>query len=200
MLRHITMACLCLTLVIGSAQAPLNAEESQGTKFLQSIADDVVAVLADKEATRMDQEAKLLTLIERGFDVEGISKFVLGRFWKNAETTDQEKFLSLFPTFIVKTYSKWFDKYDGQTLELVTERQEEGKFFIDTNIDIGDPEPIKAQWVLHEVGEELKIIDFQARGINPRVTWKKEFQSVMQRQNGLVSLNKALEKKIKLMK
>lgn len=200
MLRHIMMTVLCVSLSMGMVQAQAIAEENEATKFLQSMADEVVEVLADKETERTEKEQKLLSLVDRGFDVEGISKFVLGRFWKTAEAEDREKFISVFPTFIVKTYSKWFDKYNGEKLELVGSREENGKTFVDTNIDLGDPEPIKAQWVLHQVNDQLKIIDFQAKGINPRVTWKKEFQSVMQRQNGLKSLVTALEKKIRLMK
>ena len=200
MLRHIMMAVLCVSLSLGMVPAQASAEGVEATEFLQSMADEVVSVLADKDASKTAKEEKLLSLVDRGFDVEGISKFVLGRFWKSAEAEDRQKFISVFPTFIVKTYSKWFDKYNGEKLELVGSREENGKTFVDTNIDLGDPEPIKAQWVLHQVNDQMKIIDFQARGINPRVTWKKEFQSVMQRQNGLKSLVTALEKKIRLMK
>jgi len=53
-------------------------------------------------------------LFREDFDVPGLGRFVLGRFWRIFNPSEQQEFLGLFENFVVLTYSERLLEYGGQ--------------------------------------------------------------------------------------
>ena len=49
--------------------------------------------------------ARFRELFRQDFDVPGIARFVLGRYWRIATPAQQQEFLRLFTRYIVLAYS-----------------------------------------------------------------------------------------------
>ena len=52
-------------------------------------------------------------LFREYFDVPGLGRFVLGRFWRILTPSEQQEFLVLFENYVVHTYSERLSEYDS---------------------------------------------------------------------------------------
>ena len=78
-------------------------------------------------SSRTSQEQKLAgfrELFRENFDIPGLSRFVLGRFWRIFTPSEQQEFLGLFENFVVLTYSAGLLEYadGGGGLRVVSSR------------------------------------------------------------------------------
>ena len=52
-------------------------------------------------------------LFREDFDITGLGRFVLGRFWRVFDPLEQQEFLRLFEDYVVLTYSDRLSEYAG---------------------------------------------------------------------------------------
>src|SRR6266576_3428743 len=75
-----------------------------------------------KNATNAQRVARFHELFREDFDVPGIARFVLGRYWKTATPEQQEEFVKLFEDYIALVYSAQLAAYSGETLKVTGSR------------------------------------------------------------------------------
>ena len=159
-----------------------------------------IAAITDKTSTEQDRTTKFRELLEEGFDVPRISRFVLGRYWNAATDQERQAFTALFEDWIVRTYSTRFADYSGQTIKVTGTRAESDvttvvlSQFINTN---GAP-PTKVEWhVRKEADGSYKVVDVSVEGVSMALTQRDEIASVADRNGGTVEgLNEALQKQL----
>src|SRR5215469_15017332 len=105
---------LLMTVVVLITAAPLNpgaAGADPGT-FINNLGKHLRVV---SSCTSQEQKlAGFRELFRENFDVPGLSRFVLGRFWRMFTPSEQQEFLGLFENFVVLTYNERLLEYaDG---------------------------------------------------------------------------------------
>ena len=117
----------------------------------------------------------------------GIARFVLGRYWKNATSEQQEEFVKLFEDYIALVYSSQLAAYSGETLKVTGSRADSEGAVVASEIirPTGSP-PVKVEWRLTDQHGTYKIRDVAVDGISMAVTQRSEFASVIQRNGGQV--------------
>ncbi|MFY0022468.1 ABC transporter substrate-binding protein, partial [Acinetobacter baumannii] len=73
-----------LALGVGFAAPAMAASPQAATGFIKTLGAEAISVLADKSKTQADREAAFRTLFTQSFDIDAISQFVLGRYWRTA--------------------------------------------------------------------------------------------------------------------
>ena len=131
--------------------------------------------------------ARFHELFREDFDVPGIARFVLGRYWKTTTAEQQEEFVKLFEDYIAIVYSSQLAAYSGETLKVTGSRADpEGAIVASEIIRPTGAPPVKVEWHLADQNGTYKISDVSVDGISMAVTQRSEFASVIQRNGGQV--------------
>jgi phospholipid transport system substrate-binding protein len=131
--------------------------------------------------------ARLRQLFSEDFDVPGIARFVLGRYWRVATEPQQQEFVKLFADYIALAYSNRLAEYSGETLHVTGTRPASDGSVVSSEIVRPNGAPsAKVDWVLTAHDGAYKISDVVVEGVSMAVTQRSEFASVIQRNGGQV--------------
>lgn len=172
---------LMSALALPAAQA--NAEDGAG-KFVSSLGARAVSVLSDKEHSTFDQrEANFRDILVEGFHIRTISRFVLGRHWRNATDEQKSVYSNVFVDFIVRVYASRFDSYNGEKFEVLKVVEAEGGDSV-VRTRILRPSggaPIGVDYRVRKFDDTYKVVDVTVEGISMLHTHRVEFASVINR-------------------
>ena len=182
----------------GQAHAMQAADPSA---LISQLVTQAINVIVDKNETEAQREAKFRTLLQDGFDIPRISRFVLGRYWNAANDNQRKEFSQLFEDWIVRTYSARFGQYSGEKIQVTGTRNEGptttvvSSQFVSPN---GAP-PAKVEWVVRKGNDnDYSVVDVSVEGVSMALTQRDEIAAVADRNGGTVDgLNKAMQDKIK---
>ena len=174
-------------MIVGALGAPANlAAAADPAAVINKLGNRALEVLG-KNATPAQRAARFHELFREDFDVPGIARFVLGRYWKAATPEQQEEFVKLFEDYIALVYSAQLAAYSGETLKVTGSRTNaEGAIVASEIIRPTGAPPVKVDWHLTDRNGTYKISDVTVDGISMAVTQRSEFASVIQRNGGQV--------------
>ena len=195
------MACALLAVALSfSTLAQAQAEtEHPASTFLDSVRERALAGLTDTTRSDEEREALFRSLLNETFDIERIGRFVVGRYWRQAEATDQEAFLDAFEDAIVQRFLPLFSQYNGEQLVIgaAAPDSKNPKYTVvaSTYID-SQGRQVKADWRLLERAGKYKVFDVMVEGVSMAITLRSEYASVIKQQGGLPGLVVLLRDKL----
>ncbi|BBK44214.1 toluene tolerance protein [Allostella vacuolata] len=154
-----------------TAQTPKALVETLGDKAIRQLTGNVA---------RPEREARFRSLLNDGFDVHAIGRFTLGRYWHQANPTQQAEYLKLFEKFIVQAYAARFAEYSGEQFRVVGERADGNVVVVQSEVFKPGNPPAKVDWRV----QGHKIVDVIVEGISMAITQRSEFAAVIQRGGG----------------
>ena len=79
------------TLLISVHYASVRADDftNGAEQFITSLADDAISSLTGKTLTEKERQKKFRKLLNSYFDINGIGKWALGRYWR--KTSESER-------------------------------------------------------------------------------------------------------------
>ncbi len=175
-------------ILLGALPAQAAISPDAAMTFIDSLGGDVIGSLPGNPLSQAEREGRLRNLLEAHFDMPGISKFVLDRYWSLASGHQQNEFQKLFETLLVQSYAKAFAKCAGNKLLVTKSRTEaDGSTVVSSHIDGLWGSLIRLDWrVAGEVGA-MRIIDLMVEGISLRATHRSDFASAMQSNGGTIA-------------
>ena len=172
--------------LIAVALSPAIFAAADPAAVINNLANRVLEVLG-KNPTPAQKLARFQELFRADFDVPGIARFVLGRYWKTATPEQQEEFVKLFEDHIALVYSSQLAAYSGETLKVTGSRPgPEGAIVASEIVRPTGAPPVKVEWYLTDRNGAYKINDVVVDGISMAVTHRSEFAAVIQRNGGQV--------------
>jgi phospholipid transport system substrate-binding protein len=175
------------TLIAGALASPVPvAAAADPAALISNLGSRALQVLG-KNATEAQRVARFRELLREDFDVPGIARFVLGRYWKVATEEQQAEFVKLFEDYVALAYSTRLAEYTGETFKVVGSRPDADGAIVTSQIlrPAGTP-PVKVDWRLTGRNGVYKISDVSVDGISMAVTQRSEFASVIQHNGGQV--------------
>ena len=185
-----------LLLTGGVARAALSAGDAQ--KFINGLGENAIGALTGSNLSTADRESRFDTLLKANFDMPGISKFVLGRYWKIATPDQQTEFQSLLEKLLTQSYAKAFDHYSGQKFTVQgTRSNDDGSTIVNSTIVQPNGDIIRCDWRVEDVAGKTMITDLFVEGVSLRTTHRSDFASAIQSNGGTVKgLLDALRQKV----
>ena len=172
--------------LIAAALAPAALAAADPAAVINNLGNRALEVLG-KSATPAQRAARFQELFREDFDVPGIARFVLGRYWKTATPEQQQEFVKLFEDYIALVYSAQLSAYSGETLKVTASRPgPEGAIVASEIVRPTGGSPVKVEWHLTDRNGTYKINDVAVDGISMAVTQRSEFAAVIQRSGGQV--------------
>jgi phospholipid transport system substrate-binding protein len=190
------LVVLLLATGVAHAESSL-AKKDDPALFLRDFSSEAIGVLADGELSDKARDIAFRRLFTEGFDVDMISRFVLGRYWRAATKQQRSEYRQLFEDFIIETYSRRLNGYSDETLLVGTVRAlgEKGAM-VSSQIRRSEGPPINVGWRLRNKRGIWRIIDIEVEGVSLAVTQRSEFSTVISNHGGRVEslLEKLREK------
>jgi phospholipid transport system substrate-binding protein len=197
MLRRFSLTGAALVAVAALPSAPAAAGPDPAA-FIDALDKQLQEVV--RNAPPQERLARFHQLLHEDFDVPGIARFVLGRYWQSATRSQQQDFVGLFEDYIVQTYSDRLSRYadSGEALRVTGSRLSPEGAVVSCQLNLangGGPKagghgptvlPIKFDWLLTAQSGFYKINDVIVDGISMAVTQRSAFAAEIQRDGGEV--------------
>jgi phospholipid transport system substrate-binding protein len=186
MLRRSTLIAALMFLVGSLVPAIPAAAAADPAAMISNLGKRALEVLG-KDATQAQRVARFRELLREEFDVPGIGRFVLGRYWNQASEEQRAEFVKLFEDYIAMAYATRLAEYTGETFKVTGSRPEADGAIVSSQIlRPAGAAPVKVDWRLTGRDGNYKISDVSVDGISMAVTQRSEFASVIQHNGGQV--------------
>ncbi len=177
-----------LTLATLSVLFPLSVRAQSAEKaaaFVKSTGDRLVAVVNGPGSVSA-KRAAMTQILNSDVDVEGIARFCLGRYWKQATPEQQKQYLALFHEVLVTNITAKLGEYQGVTFTMGRSRPQDEEAVVSTTVVRPNNPPTAVDWIIANPSSAPKIIDVVAEGTSLRLTQRQDYGSYLQHNNGNV--------------
>ncbi|HTQ34411.1 MAG TPA: ABC transporter substrate-binding protein [Stellaceae bacterium] len=163
---------------------PPAAAQADPVAFINELGVQAIQVLGPNvSAARRLQRFR--ELFGADFDIPGISRFVLGRYWRVATPEQQQQFQGLLKEYLAQAYAGRLAQYAGEKFRALNAQTQGDQTVVISEITRNDGSKIRVQWHLVNSGG-WKITDAYVAGVSMAVTERDEFASVIQQGGGSV--------------
>ncbi|MBE72552.1 MAG: organic solvent ABC transporter [Thalassospira sp.] len=172
------------------------AVETSAANVIQSMADQAMNELTDQSLADDVRRKKFVSLMDRYFAMDVVSRFVLGRYWRSISEAEIEEFSVLLQNYLALNYANQFKEFNGEQFVVGDETQKNKDTFVDSQFVRPDGPPVNIVWRMRVFDDSYKIIDVSIEGLSMGITQRDEFTSVIQQNNDDVgALTAALKAK-----
>lgn len=176
------------SLLLAGLPSPAFAQTDGAAAFIDDMAKRAIGILQAGGAATAQGKAEFTRILNQGFDLPTIGRFVLGRYWNSATPQQQQEYMDLFERMIVETYSRRFQNYQGETLVVKGTRAvgNGNDTLVATEIRQKDGPPISVDWRVRQAGGGYKVVDVIVARVSMSVTQRDEFASVIAQNGGSI--------------
>jgi phospholipid transport system substrate-binding protein len=174
-----------LVITAAAALLPLSTwaqSTEKAAAFVKSTGDKLVAVV-NGPGSPSAKRAQMTQIIDTDVDVDGIGKFCLGRYWRQASPEQQKKYLTLFHEVLVTNITAKLGEYKGVTFTMGRSRPQDDEAVVSTTVDRPNNAPTAVDWVIANPSTAPKIIDVVAEGTSLRLTQRQDYASYLTHNN-----------------
>ena len=179
-------ALFALVLGAGMLTAPPRAAaQADPVGFINQLGVQAIQVLGPSVSPAARVQ-RFRELFGADFDIPGISRFVLGRYWRTATPEQQQQFQGLLREYLAQAYAGRLAQYAGEKFQALNAQPQGDETVVLSEITRNDGSKIRVEWHLVNSGG-WKITDAYVAGVSMAVTERDEFASVIQQGGGQVS-------------
>jgi phospholipid transport system substrate-binding protein len=186
MMRRSLLTTLFVLIATTTLAAPPPVNPADAVAFMNHLWNRAAELLNNKTDPAIRQ-ARFRQLFHEDFDVAGIARFVLGRYWLSASGEEQQQFIKLFEDYVVFVYTARLANFGGETFKIRSSRSDGNGVIVSTDvISPGNASPLKMEWRLVSENGAYKVNDIIVEGVSMTATQRSEFASIVQRNGGQV--------------
>lgn len=172
-------------LVLILAGVPRAAMANGAENFIVQLSESAIAALTDVSISEGTQQQRFRTYLQESFDIPSITKSVMGRYWVQATPEQKQEFQALFMDHVTHQYSRWFRKYQGQTVKVSGGTNQEGNIaVVPTTVMEQGGRNIQVSWKLVQRGSSYKVLDLNIEGVSLALTQREEIGAVIGQNGG----------------
>jgi phospholipid transport system substrate-binding protein len=158
---------------------------SAARSLIQSTGSQLLNVI-NSSASDTQKAASMRQLVSGAVDVDGVARFVIGRFWREATPAQQQDYMQTFRQLLVYAVTGQASTFQGAKFTVGAAAQRDVGIVVDTNVTVpGKPQAL-VQWVVAVVGGSPKIVDIIAEGTSLRLTERNDYAGVISQHGGQI--------------
>jgi phospholipid transport system substrate-binding protein len=190
-------AAVFAAVFLAALARPAAADGSPGgaAAFIERLGQEAVDELSQADVPEATRQAQFLDLLERGFAVEDISRFVLGRYWRVASEQQQHRFQDAFKRIVAQRFLPLFQEYGRDDFAVTGARPDPAQpslYAVRTLVARpgqtgGDRPMVEVTWRVRPAGDSYEIVDIKAEGVSMAITLRSEYNAAIQRAGGNVA-------------
>lgn len=180
-------ALLAGAAALATSPAVAQIETARAVAFIQATGNELVEVINSSAPLERRRE-QVAAILKRAVDIEGVARFVLGRWWRVATPAEQQEYLRLFEEMLVRNLAGRFGELQGLRFTIGRSQQRtEEDVLVTTLVERPGAPPFALDWRVAEVGGQPKVVDLVAEGASLRLTQRSEYSAVIQRNGNRVA-------------
>ncbi|MFB9968608.1 phospholipid-binding protein MlaC [Pseudoroseomonas cervicalis] len=170
----------------GPARAEIDI--NRAASFIESTGQQLVGVINAAGQPVAQRRQRVAAVLRQAVDVEGVGRFILGRWWRTASPAEQQEYMKLFEETLIRNLSARFGEYEGVRFSLGRSQQRtEDDVLVNTIIERPNSAAFSLDWRVGDVGGQPKVVDVIAEGTSLRLTQRSEYSAVISRNGGRVA-------------
>jgi len=200
-LKFVPGLMLSALFVCSVAQAATPSAE----EVVRTTTDQVVARLVDQKSELEAHPERIYDLIHElvipHFDFASMSKWVLGKSWKDASPAQRDAFVGQFQTLLVRTYAKALLEYSEEVIRFLPVEPNPSSNLVLVKTEVNQPgssAPIPIQYRLHITEGNWKVVDVAVDGVSLVSTYRGSFASDIQKDGLDALIGKLAERNSKI--
>ena len=177
------------TLAFGTMLLPglAHAQGADGaTAFVMAFGERLTAIV-NGPGSYEEKKQRLAPLIEHDVDIDGIARFCLGRFIRQATPAQQQEYELLFRRVLLDNIFGKLGEFQGVTFRMTNTLQTGEGAAVGTLIHRPGQKVNTVQWIVSEATGQPKIIDVKAEGTSLRLTQRNDYTSYLTRNGDSVA-------------
>jgi phospholipid transport system substrate-binding protein len=172
---------ICLAAAPGARADDLSAARA----MIESTGNQMVSII-NSSAGPAQKQAQFQRLVFANVDVDGVARFVLGRFWRIATPAQQQTYLETFRQLLVYAVTGQTSSFQGATFTMGSVTQQPVGIVVGTTVNVPGKPPATVQWVVAMMNGQPKIIDILAEGTSLRLTERNDYAGVISQHGGQI--------------
>ena len=182
-----------LFFMAGLAQAEVVAPDV----LVKNTAQDVIAIIKQDKDIQSGDQKKVLALVDAkilpNFDFTRMTQLAAGRYWRQATPEQKNALVSEFRTMLVRTYTKAFTQYKGETIDVKPAKfsPSDTETTVRTQLLKPGGQPTDVDYVMRKSDAGWKVFDVVIEGVSMVTSYRGTFSSQIE-QSGIDSLIKSL--------
>ena len=173
-----------------SAALAAGPRDAAAEQFVQTGAQRVISVLADRGQTDAQRLAAFRRALDDLADVGKITNFVLGKYARTISPAQRAQFTTVFKAYAERVYRNRLDDYHGETLKVTGSLvRKPGDVVVNTLVAGGKlSRPAAVSWRVLGDGATWKVVDVQFKGVWLAITQQQDFVSTIDNAGGDVGV------------
>ena len=193
--KNLKWFLLILRFMIGVAKAVASPDD-----VVKVTADGVISHIENNRSVLEKNPGKIYEMVDQliipRFDFISMSKWVLGKHWKQASEVQRSEFITQFKALLVRTYARALLEYSGQEIKYFPSEQnpKSNIAVVKTELTSASNTHLPILYRMHQKNEEWKVVDVSVDGVSLVTTYRGSFATQIKK-NGFDSLLNELSKK-----
>ena len=193
--KNLKWFLLILCFMIGVAKAVASPDD-----VVKVTADGVISHIENNRSVLEKNPGKIYEMVDQliipRFDFISMSKWVLGKHWKQASEAQRSEFITQFKALLVRTYARALLEYSGQEIKYFPSEQnpKSNIAVVKTELTSASNTHLPILYRMHQKNEEWKVVDVSVDGVSLVTTYRGSFATQIKK-NGFDSLLNELSKK-----
>ncbi len=169
-----------------AALAQGGARDPGAEQFVQSRAQQIISVLANKSLSNAQKNATFSKAVDDLADVPRITNFVLGKYARTISPAQRTQFASVFRTYAEGVYQGRLGDYHGENLKVTgSVVRKPGDVIVNTVVVGGQVDkPLPVSWRVLGANGSWKVVDVQVQGVWLAITQQQDFVSTIDNAGG----------------
>ena len=158
-----------------------NLSAVEPNEFVQSTVNKASEILS-KNITRDEKIEKLKIIAKESVDIKGVGFYSLGSIRKSLNDDQKERYLELFESYFLKSFSSRLAEYTNPHIEVTGQKVINKNYTIVSSNLVGTSErpEVKIDWRVYTKNPSTPLIrDLIIEGLSLARTQKEEFSSIL---------------------
>lgn len=179
-MRKILLSFLTFLILIFQTNFCLADNAKETGEFVERLFQESISIARNNSLTDKQKEKKLSKLVDENVDTNWIARFVIGKYWRQISKKEQQEFIELYQSYLIKVYAPKFYNYGGGDIKIKKIIQQKEKvFFVQAEFDDEQGGVVGVDFRIVKKNGDLLITDFIAEGISFIVTQRSEINSTI---------------------
>ena len=179
---------LAASITVNPAQARADSRVLKADAFILSLINDIRITVEVATETNDERKAAINAVVDTYFDVDGITRFSAGRYWRAASDEQRVHYTKQFRNVLVNTASRQFDQIKGLTFIPTISKVRGDKLILVGGIikdGTGALPDVEIFWRVSAIaGQPMRVIDVQIENISMLKTQRDENEAIIRRGGG----------------
>ena len=181
--------------LIMSISAHADVDESEAAKgYINDLSSQIYKIANDEHTSKMQKKDLFEKIMLENVDMQKMSKFVLGKYWKSLTVQEKKDFSIIYKDFLIYSYLPKFLENSSYSFSILNAIKSENHYIVYAQVTL--PNGLIAN-IKYRVSKNVKFMieDIMAENISIIATQKADFINILSGGN-IESLKEMMQEKI----